>query len=349
MAKKKLHIAVFGGAGFIGSNAAARYLSEGNRVAVFDNLSRPGVARNIDWLKTLGDLDFTKEDIRSAEAVEKFFQDRVSFDLVIHVAGQTAVTRSLLEPREDFEANALGTINLLEALRARDKPTPLIYASTNKVYGELGNISLKEDATRWEFTDLPAGVPESMPLDFHSPYGCSRGAGDQYTRDYARIYDMPNVVFRQSCIYGPRQFGVVDQGWVAWFAIASLLEKPITLFGDGKVVRDLLYVDDLVKAFEMARRRINNVQGEVFNIGGGPRKRASLVEIIELLERLQGKKIKVCHDKPRPGDQKAYYTDIGKARALLDWEPKITVNEGVGLLLEWLKENIDDLRAMDEG
>ena len=345
MAKKQLHVAIFGGAGFIGSNAAAHCLRGGRRVAIFDDLSRRGAQRNLEWLRTLGEVDFTQADIRSADAVAGFFAERAPFDLALHLAGQTAVTRSVENPREDFEINALGTLNVLEALRALAHPPPLIYASTNKVYGAQESQQLREEATRWEFLDLPAGVSESFPLDLHSPYGCSRGAGDQYVRDYARIYGLPTVVFRQSCIYGPRQFGVEDQGWVAWFAIAALLGRRITLYGDGKTVRDLLFVDDLVEAFERARRRIKAVSGEIFNIGGGPRRRVSLLETIALLERRLGRKIETFFAPARPGDQKVYYTDIGKARALLDWEPKVGVNEGIGRLLDWLRQNEEAVRA----
>ncbi|MCX7016264.1 MAG: GDP-mannose 4,6-dehydratase, partial [Candidatus Sumerlaeota bacterium] len=217
---------------------------------------------------------------------------------------------------------------------------------TNKVYGALERFAARETATRWEFRNLPNGVSEDCPLDFHSPYGCSRGAGDQYVRDYARIYGLPTVVFRQSCIYGPRQFGVEDQGWVAWFAIAALFGLPLMIYGDGKTVRDLLFIDDLVDAFERARRRIDKVRGQIFNIGGGPRRRASLREVIALLERLAGRTIKPAFQPARPGDQPVYYSDIRKAKRLLGWEPRVDVDEGVGRLVEWLRERHADVRAV---
>src|SRR5574341_571568 len=262
---------VTGGAGFIGSNYVYRLVQRGERVTIYDNLSRAGAPRNLTWLQdTFGKNAFRliTGDVRSADQMEDAAKDA---DVIVHLAGQVAVTTSVTNPRDDFEPNALGTFNALEAARLSERNPIFIYASTNKVYGGMDNVEIIEEATRWRYKDLIAGCPETQPLDFHSPYGNSKGSGDQYTRDYARIYGLRSVVFRQSCIYGPRQFGIEDQGWLAWMMIGAVTGKPITIYGDGKQVRDVLHVSDLLDAYDAAIEKIDNVKGEVYNIGGGPR------------------------------------------------------------------------------
>ncbi|HEV8308715.1 MAG TPA: SDR family NAD(P)-dependent oxidoreductase, partial [Methylomirabilota bacterium] len=253
-------VLITGGAGFIGSNAARAFLESGDRVRVFDNLARKGAEVNLRWLRTAGPFELVRDDLRNFEAVAGALE-KGPVDLVLHLAGQVAVTTSVADPREDFEINALGSFNLLEAVRRSGQNPVVIYASTNKVYGGLPRVGIVERDGRYGFRDLPEGIPETWPLDFHSPYGCSKGAADQYFLDYARIYGLRTVVFRQSCIYGYRQFGVEDQGWVAWFAIAAALGRPITVYGDGKQVRDVLFIDDLIAAFRLAAERIEVARG----------------------------------------------------------------------------------------
>src|ERR1700682_2553448 len=261
---------ITGGAGFIGCNAASRYLRKGDEVVVIDNLSRPGGYRNVEWLKPQGDLTFLQADIRNADKINQTFKTHKDVGLVLHLAGQVAVTTSVSDPRSDFEANAMGTFNVLEAARMASIQAPIIFSSTNKVYGGMEEAGIVEGADRYSYAELSSGVSEQQNLDFHSTYGCSEGAADQYVHDYARIYGLETIVFRQSCIYGYRQFGVEDQGWVAWFIIAALLGRPITVYGDGKQVRDVLFIDDLLDAFDAAADNSQQAGGKVYNIGGGP-------------------------------------------------------------------------------
>jgi len=339
MSKTPQKILITGGAGFIGCNAVQRYVREGHEVVVVDNLSRKGTGMNLAWLKTQGAFAFAQVDLRDRAALEAVFEAHRDVDVVLHLAGQVAVTTSVVNPREDFEINALGTFNVLEAVRKYAPGAALIYASTNKVYGGLEHLGVAEKGGRYQFETLSTGVDEAMPLDFHSPYGCSKGAADQYVRDYARIYGLKTVCFRQSCIYGYRQFGVEDQGWVAWFTIATVLDKPITLYGDGKQVRDVLFVDDLVDAYQAAVREISRTAGQVYNLGGGPRNQMSLLELLEHLERMGEKKISYRFDKWRPGDQPVFVCDIRKAERDLGWTPKTPVLEGVSKLFGWVREN----------
>jgi CDP-paratose 2-epimerase len=331
---------ITGGAGFIGSNCVARLLSRGEQVTVYDNLSRLGGPRNIEWLRaTYGDGSFQLVigDLRDIDLLMTTTRDA---DIIIHLAGQVAVTTSVLHPREDFEDNALGTFNVLEAARLSGRDPILLYASTNKVYGGMEDIPIIERETRYEYADRPFGVPETYPLDFHSPYGCSKGTGDQYVRDYARIYGLPTVVFRQSTIYGRRQFGIEDQGWMAWFVIAALQGKPISIYGDGKQIRDMLYVEDLLDAYDAAIERINTVAGEVFNIGGGPDNTVSIwAEFGPVLEKMLGHELPVTHGDWRPGDQKVFIADIRKATQQLAWQPKVDLPTGMQLLFDWIAEN----------
>jgi CDP-paratose 2-epimerase len=331
---------VTGGAGFIGSNYVSRLLERGEKVTIYDNLSRAGAPRNLKWLHdSFGDQAFglVQGDVRNASLLAETAK---SADVIVHLAAQVAVTTSVTNPREDFEINAQGTFNMVEAARLSGRNPILIYASTNKVYGGMDEVEVVEDATRWRYKDLPFGASEAQPLDFHSPYGCSKGTGDQYVRDYARIYDLRTVVMRQSCIYGPRQFGVEDQGWVAWFIIAAVTGKPMSIYGDGKQVRDLLYVYDLLDAYDAAIQNIDKVKGQVFNLGGGSENVLSVwAEFGPMLEKLLGKPLPVGHGDWRPGDQKVFVADIRKAGQALGWKPKYSVEKGITDLFEWVSAN----------
>ncbi len=334
-----MKILVTGGAGFIGSNIAKFYLDKGWEVAVIDNLSRKGTKSNLEWLKSRGKIDFYKQDICDYRGLQKALTKCGDVDIIHHMAAQVAVTTSVSDPRNDFEVNALGTFNLLEAVRELGADPVIIYASTNKVYGEMTDLAVAEGDGKYRYAEMPNGISEERQLDFHSPYGCSKGSADQYVIDYARIYGMRTVCFRQSCIYGPRQFGVEDQGWVAWFTIAAALGKPITIYGDGKQVRDVLHVNDLVNLFHTAYENIDKAKGKVFNAGGGPSNQMSLLELISMLEEKEGKKIPLSFDDWRPGDQKIYVSDIRKVKKHLGWEPNISKADGVNMLWKWVREN----------
>ncbi len=337
-----LNYFITGGAGFIGSNYVSRLLERDEKVTIYDNLSRAGAPRNLAWLQEkFGGNAFrlTIGDVRDAALLTAASR---AADVIIHLAAQVAVTTSVIHPRQDFEINAQGTFNVLEAARLNERKPVILYASTNKVYGGMEDVKVVEDATRWRYADLPLGCPETQPLDFHSPYGCSKGAGDQYVRDYARIYDLPTVVLRQSCIYGPRQFGVEDQGWVAWMTIAAVTGRPLTIYGDGKQIRDVLHVDDLLNAYDAAIAKIEAIKGQVFNLGGGPENTMSIwTEFGPLLEKLLGKPVPVRRSDWRPGDQKVFVADIRKAERELGWKPKMGVEQGVGRLFEWVRKNKD--------
>jgi CDP-paratose 2-epimerase len=339
MTKKYL---VTGGAGFIGSNFVARLLNRGEDVKVFDNLSRAGSARNLEWLKqTYGANAFQliQGDVRDADAIQKAAADA---DVIVHLAAQVAVTTSVVDPRNDFEINALGTFNTLEAARLSGREPVFLYSSTNKVYGGMEDVRVVEQDTRYAYADFPMGISEEHHLDFHSPYGCSKGSGDQYVRDYARIYGIRSVVFRQSCIYGVRQFGVEDQGWVAWFVIAALKGLPISVYGDGKQVRDVLFVDDLTRAYDLAIEHSEVSAGEVFNIGGGASRILSVWnEFGPILEKLLGHQLNPAWGDWRPGDQRVYVSDIRKAEKVLGWKPEVGVEEGITRLFNWVKANPD--------
>lgn len=335
---EKESVLITGGAGFIGCNLADRLLSQGKRVVVLDNLSRQGTEKNIRWLKDKhsANLDIHVVDIRNRHKVEELVKSAQS---VYHFAAQVAVTTSCTNPMHDFEVNAQGTINLLEAIRKRDNPPPIIFTSTNKVYGTLDDIPLTISNNRYEPEEqsfLEYGISEQRGLDFHSPYGCSKGTADQYVLDYARTYHLPTAVFRMSCIYGPHQFGNEDQGWVAHFLISALDGKAITLYGDGKQVRDILFVDDLVDALLTARQHIKTISGQAFNIGGGPGNSVSLLELINLIKATSGTKINVRYSDWRTGDQRYYVSDIRKFSETTGWQPKVSCTEGVHRLYDWL-------------
>lgn len=330
-------VVITGGAGFIGSNVAAVHLERGDRVRIFDNLSRAGTDRNWDWLETLpGQLRQTRGDIRERNSLAAAV---TGADIVYHLAGQVAVTTSVTDPRSDFEINCFGTFNVLEAVREHCPGAIVLYASTNKVYGGMEDTDIILDGDHYRYRDLPGGVPETMPLDFHSPYGCSKGAGDQYVRDYARIYGLRTVVFRQSCIYGVRQFGNEDQGWVAHFLRRALAGEQISIFGDGYQVRDVLWVGDLVDCYLRAIDRIDEVAGMVFNVGGGPGQTVSLRDVLAALEHKIGLKIDLRFDEWRPGDQRVYVSDVTLAGKQLGWKPSVPVDEGLQRLLDWTRSD----------
>lgn len=330
---------VIGGAGFIGSNVAANYLAAGADVTIFDNFDREGSRHNVAWLeKEYGNrLTVIEADIRyDYETLEREAQKA---DVVFHLAAQVAVTTSVTNPREDFEINALGTFNVLEAIRNSTSRPILLYTSTNKVYGKMEDLDTVESNGRYAYANAPQGISESRPLDFHSPYGCSKGCGDQYVIDYARIYGLKTVVFRQSCIYGPRQFGMEDQGWVAWFAIRAMQGRPVTIYGDGKQVRDVLHVADLLRAYDLAITHIDRCSGKAYNIGGGPNNTMSLLELVDLLKRRFPRGLECTFDNWRPGDQLVYVSNIDAAKRDFGWEPAISPAAGVDRLVEWLVAN----------
>jgi CDP-paratose 2-epimerase len=333
-----MRILITGGAGFIGCHTAHRLSCE-HDVTVFDNLSRRGSEANLQWLQHECRLDFIEADIRRPTAMaEAVKQTRPG--AVIHLAAQVAVTTSVTDPRTDFETNALGTFNVLEAIRQWAPEAVLIYSSTNKVYGGMEETGIVLRDGRYQYADLPYGVAEEQPLDFHSPYGCSKGAADQYVRDYARIYGLRTIVFRQSCIFGTRQFGVEDQGWIAWFAIRSAQNKPVTIYGDGRQVRDVLWIDDLVDAYQLSLERAQKLQGSVLNMGGGPANQLSLLETLELLEAFHGRPLDYTFADWRPGDQRVFLADIRRAHAVLGWKPRVSPEEGVRRLYSWVRDNM---------
>lgn len=333
-------ILVTGGAGFIGSNLVNRLLQQGKSVTIFDNLSRSGCQQNIAWLRQQYGQDafqLVQADLTDDAALERAAS---GVERIYHLAGQVAVTTSVKNPRQDFEANALGTFNVLEAARTVANDPIVLYASTNKVYGGMEEVAIAEDELRYYYADFPYGIAETQPLDFHSPYGCSKGAGDQYVRDYARIYKLRTVVVRQSCIYGYRQFGIEDQGWLAWFIIAALKGRPISIYGNGKQVRDVLFIDDLLDGYEAIVQNIERAAGQVYNIGGGPENTISIWrEFGPLLEGLLGRPIPVEYQTWRPGDQPVYISDIRKAGHELGWRPRVPVAQGTECLYHWIANN----------
>jgi CDP-paratose 2-epimerase len=332
---------ITGGAGFIGSNMADCLLSSGRPVMILDNLSRTGVEQNAKYLtSTYGDLvEVQVGDVRDPRIVNKLV---ARCGGVFHFAAQVAVTTSLIDPISDFESNARGTLNVLEAVRAQDVPPPLLFTSTNKVYGDLHDIDLVQTGQRYVPRDCGTrtyGIDETRPLDFHSPYGCSKGTADQYVLDYARMYKLPNVVFRMSCIYGHRQLGTEDQGWVAHFALQMLREAPVTIYGTGRQVRDILYIDDLIDAMLLAVEEIDRVSGRVFNIGGGPGNAVSLLEAINCLSELSGIEPQIQYSSARQGDQPYYVSDTHHFTQTTGWAPQVSVEQGLSRLYQWMLEN----------
>lgn len=349
--RKGEYTLITGGAGFVGSNLADALLSRGEPVVLADNLSRDGVRTNAEWLISrhpdLVRLEVV--DIREAPAIGSLVAGARQ---VFHLAAQVAVTTSLDDPALDLHTNILGTFNILEAIRARPTPPPVLFTSTNKVYGALNRIDVIRRGDAYVYADGRLGISEETPLDFYSPYGCSKGSADQYVHDYARIFGIPTVVFRMSCIYGTRQFGTEDQGWVAHFARSLIGDVPITIYGSGDQVRDILWVEDLVRAMLTAMDRIDRTAGEVFNIGGGPTNAVSVRRVLDRLMEVTGREVTIEMAPGRPGDQKVYVSDTTKARCLLDWQPATSWQSGLERLVEWLESSrlpaTADLAAADE-
>lgn len=331
---------VTGGCGFVGSNVAARLLAAGERVTVADNLSRVGSESNLAWLRGLGPVEFVHADVRSHAAVDTLVAT-VRPTAIFHLAGQVAMTTSVNDPRLDFETNAMGSFNLLDAVRRLAPEATVVYASSNKSYGDLSSVPLREEATRYSAPGFPNGIDESAPLDLHTPYGCSKGAADQYMLDFARVYGLNTVVFRHSTMYGGRQFATFDQGWVGWFCQqAAAVQKdpgrtPFTIAGDGKQVRDLLYVDDAVDAYLAAAQNVAAARGQVFNIGGGMSNSSSLLELFAQLE--DHFKVKLVFERLpwRLSDQRFFVADNGKAERLLGWSPRVDKATGIARMITW--------------
>jgi len=328
---------ITGGAGFIGSNAALYFGKRGWDICILDNLSRAGTSVNLESLQQEMNVSFVNGDIRRKQDVDNAFRQAGNVDAVLHMAAQVAVTTSVLDPTNDFEVNALGTFNILEATRSHAPGARFVFASTNKVYGNLEHRRVVLSNGRYSFDNLERGVNEQEPLDFHSPYGCSKGAADQYVADYARMYGLKTYVIRQSCIYGPRQYGVEDQGWVAWFTIAAHFGRNITVYGDGKQVRDLLWVEDLLDLYDRCLE--SGRPGSVYNAGGGVENVASILEVLKQLESLLQRKIPINFADWRPGDQKIFVSDNGKAGDQLSWKPRRSVSSGLEVLVRWVQQN----------
>lgn len=346
-----MKILVTGCAGFIGSHVAERYLANGHDVWGLDNLSRPGSTNNLEILRTLdsgGRFRFLHGDIRVSGDVDRAVQSVGGPDVVVHEAGQVAVTTSVTDPRHDFDVNALGTFNVLDAVRRYCPEAVFLFASTNKVYGKLEHREAVQEKRRYSYRDCPNGIREDEPLDFHSPYGCSKGAAEQYVRDHHRIYGMRTVVFRQSCIYGTRQFGIEDQGWISWFTIAAMLKKPITVYGDGMQVRDVLWVGDLIDLYERAVERIGQAAGEIYNAGGGADCTLSLLELLDYLESRLQRNIEYSFSDWRPGDQRIFVADCSKAARDLGWRPQVNAPMGLDRLSQWTENNLGVIAALVE-
>jgi CDP-paratose 2-epimerase len=331
---------ITGGAGFIGMNVCEKLAARGERIVVMDNFSRLGTRLNLEKMRSWK-VRVEELDIRDRGAVENAFARHTDVDVVLHLAGQVAVTLSVKDPRADLEANIIGTFNVLEATRRYAPDALLINAATNKLYGDLSDLRLIESSRRYELADFP-GISECRPLSFHSPYGCSKGAAEQYVVDYHRVFGLRTVSLRQSCIYGPYQYGIEDQGWLAWFVLCALKGNCITIYGDGKQVRDVLYVGDLVDAyFRLADSPDAAFLGQAFNIGGGPRHTLSILESLDLLEEMMKNPIARSFQPARTADQKVYISDIRKFQQHLGWAPSVSLETGVGLLIDWMRSNLD--------
>jgi CDP-paratose 2-epimerase len=338
-----MKLLITGGCGFLGSNLAADALSRDDELVVFDNLCRNGSRENLAWLQKQGKFIFEHGDIRNQNDVARIFP---SFrpDAIFHLAGQVAMTTSIANPRMDFEVNAMGTHNLLEAVRQYAPDAAVVYSSTNKVYGDLEQYTYSENATRYQCNEQPNGFDEHTQLNFHSPYGCSKGAADQYMLDYARIFGLKTVVFRHSSMYGGRQFATYDQGWVGWFCQKAMesknatLKEPFTISGTGKQVRDVLHADDMRRLYMAAVENIEKVKGQAFNIGGGINNSLSLLELFAMLEKISGVELDYFKRPVRESDQRVFVADISKARRLLDWQPLVSAQEGVERMMEWVSQ-----------
>lgn len=341
-------VLITGGAGFIGTNLAARLLAAGRKVLIFDNLSRPGSEVNLQWLRaSFGDnLKVAVEDIRNGDAVDAAVS---AASEIFHFAAQVAVTSSLKNPRVDFDINVGGTLNVLEAMRNSRRSIPLVYTSTNKVYGALDDVELEANDTRYQPMDRilrETGISESRPLSFHSPYGCSKGAADQYILDYARSFGLRAVVLRMSCIYGQRQFGNEDQGWVAHFLIQALARSTITVYGDGKQVRDILFVDDLVNALLLCRECMSDLSGRAFNLGGGRSNTVSLIEVLNWIRRLAAYEPAIERASPRIGDQRYFVSDTHRFSLATGWRANVAASDGIVRLFDWLRARDQDVEPV---
>lgn len=350
-----MKILMTGGCGFIGTNAALHFAERGHDVLIVDNFSRNGSRRNEAFLREIAKKEKWHIRIFQRDIVDMcFFKNLITeeeIDVVLHLAAQVAVTTSVESPLLDFEINARGTLNVLEAARLSGRKPIVLYTSSNKVYGSLSDYFLTEASTRYGFDSemYPGlsgnGISENQLVDFHSPYGCSKGAADQYVRDYYRIYGLPTIVFRMSCIYGPYQYGIVDQGWLCYLTMLAIFGKPITIYGNGKQVRDILCVRDLCRAFEMAISKINTTVGQIYNIGGGPEKTVSVLEFVDILQKRLKQKIKVQFSGWRPGDQKIYVSDIFKAEHHFGWRPQVTFFDCREGMIGWIYKNQEYLRT----
>jgi len=332
---------VTGGCGFLGSNISSALLKRGEELVIFDSLYRFGSYQNLEWLKQQGDFRFVHGDIRNVNDVEQIIHSQ-NPDVIYHLAGQVAMTTSIADPRMDFEVNAGGTFNLLNAVRQYSPDTIIIYSSTNKVYGDLEQFSYRETESRYECIDKPEGFDESVNLDFHSPYGTSKGSADQYMLDFARIYGLKTAVFRHSSMFGGRQFATFDQGWLGWFTQKAIeikngtAKEPFTISGNGKQVRDLLYASDCVALYLQAAERIEKIQGMAFNIGGGIENSSSLLELFRFLEQELDIEMKFKQHPPRESDQRVFVADIKKAQTHIDWSPSVKKEDGIRKMIDWV-------------
>ena len=338
-----MQLLVVGGCGFLGSNLAAYGIKEGYDVTVFDNLSRIGTLQNLEWLKSIGKFQYVHGDTRNRNDVDNVIQEG-KFDAVFHLAGQVAMTTSIADPYKDFQVNAMGTLHVLDAIRRYSPDTVMIFSSTNKVYGDLEQYHYKETEKRYVCTEWPEGFDETVPLDFRSPYGCSKGTADQYMLDYARIYGIKTVVFRHSSMYGGRQFATYDQGWIGWFCQKAIEKKqhintePFTISGNGKQVRDILHADDMIRLYYMALQHADKISGQAFNIGGGMEQSLSLLELFDLLEELLDIKLEYKVLPARVSDQKVFVADISKIQKNIGWEPRVKAKEGIAKMIKWTEE-----------
>ena len=333
---------ITGGCGFLGSNIASEILKRGDELVVFDSLYRFGSYQNLDWLRGQGEFEFIHGDIRNTNDVERTIKQHQP-DVIYHLAGQVAMTTSIADPRMDFEVNVGGSFNLLNAVRIYSPHSTIIYSSTNKVYGDLEQFTYEETESRYQCIEKPMGFDEGVNLDFHSPYGTSKGSADQYMLDFARIYGLKTAVFRHSSMYGGRQFATYDQGWLGWFTQKAVeikegkLKEPFTISGNGKQVRDLLYASDCVSLYLKASEQIDNIKGQAFNVGGGVENSSSLLELFNLLEQELGIKMTYNQLPPRESDQRVFIADITKVRKLVGWEPKVTKEEGIRNMIHWIR------------
>lgn len=338
-----MKILINGGCGFLGSNLAAHGIKNGHEITVLDNLSRIGSSSNLEWLQSLGDFTFVHSDTRNKGDVDEIISKN-HFDVVMHLAGQVAMTTSIANPYKDFETNTIGTVNVLEAIRRFSPETIMTFSSTNKVYGDLEKYSYDENEKRYICREFPNGFDESVPLDFRSPYGCSKGAADQYMLDYHRIFGIKTIVFRHSSMYGGRQFATYDQGWIGWFCEKALEKKknlqiePFTISGNGKQVRDILHAEDMIRLYYLAIVNADKLAGQAFNIGGSMQQSLSLLELFDILEQKLGIKLEYRMLPPRVSDQKVFVADISKISSAIGWEPLVKAEEGIDKMLDWAKE-----------